>query len=103
MILFTLILLKNFYQCLLKYILSTLYVGQEIINKIDFFHQQTSITYINLAKDFIKGILLKIVDKRNIKDTECWIRNHKLNKSCFKCYMKNYHKRYLPCLDKNTL
>ena len=64
MILFTLILLKNFYQCLLKYILSTLYVGQEIINKIDFFHQQTSITYINLAKDFIKGILLKIVDKK---------------------------------------
>ena len=64
MILFTLILLKNFYQCLLKYILSTLYVGQEIIEKIDFFHQQTPITYINLAKDFIKGILLKIVDEK---------------------------------------
>ena len=49
---------------MLKYILSTLYVGQEIINKIDFFHQQTPITYINLAKDFIKGILLKIVDEK---------------------------------------
>ena len=63
-LLFTLILLKNFYQCLVKYITSTLYVGSEIINKIDFFHQQTSITYINLAKDFIKGILLKIVDEK---------------------------------------
>ena len=40
--------------------------------------------------------------KRNNKDTECWISN-KLNKFFYKCYMKNDRKRYLPCLDKNTL
>ena len=102
-LLFTLILLKNFYQCLVKYISSTLYVGSEIINKKIIFSisKLLSLT-LTLQKILQRVSYSKLWMKRNIKDTECWISN-KLNKFFYKCYMKNDHKRYLPCLDKNTL